>query len=61
MRETLKKPLRKTVEKLDMTTLLEGMVRAGYPIQTISTDGLWLECDSEHDIDVYEQLFGDCL
>ena len=44
-----------------MTTLLEGMVRAGYPIQTISTDGLWLECDSEHDIDVYEQLFGDCL
>ena len=61
VRETLKKPLRKTVEKLDMTTLLEGMVRAGYPIQTISTDGLWLECDSEHDIDVYEQLFGDCL
>ena len=61
VRETLKKPLRKTVEKLDMTTLLEGMVREGYPIQTISTDGLWLECDSEHDIDVYEQLFGDCL
>lgn len=61
VRETLKKPLRKTVEKLDMTTLLEGMVRAGYPIQTISTDGLWLECDSEHDIDVYEQLFGDRL
>ena len=61
VRETICKPLPKTVEKLDMTTLLEGMVREGYPIQTISTDGLWLECDSEHDIDVYEQVFGELL
>jgi len=61
VQETIRKPLPKTVEKLDMTTLLEGMVRQGYPIQTIPTDGLWLECDSEHDIEVYEQYFGDVL
>lgn len=61
VQETIRKPLPKTTEKLDMTTLLEGMIQEGYSIQTISTDGLWLECDSEHDIDVYEQIFGDVL
>lgn len=55
--ETIKEPLPKPVAKLDMTTLLEGMVRRGCAVQTISTDDLWLECDSEADILAYERLF----
>lgn len=55
--ETIRHPLPKTVQKLDMTTLLEGMVQLGYPIQTIPTRDLWLECDSEADIAVYERDF----
>lgn len=55
--ETIRQPLPKPVQKLDMTTLLEGMVERGYPVQTISTGDLWLECDSEQDIAVYERLF----
>lgn len=55
--ETIRTPLPKPVQKLDMTTLLNGMVRLGYPVQTISTADLWLECDSERDIEVYEREF----
>lgn len=55
--ETIKEPLPKPVAKLDMTTLLEGMVRRGCAVQTISTGDLWLECDSEADILAYERLF----
>lgn len=55
--ETIKRPLPKTVDKLDMTTLLQGMLWLGYPIEAISTDALWLECDSEQDIAVYEREF----
>lgn len=55
--ETIKQPLSKPVDKLDMTTLLQGMLGLGYPVQTISTDALWLECDSEQDIEVYEREF----
>lgn len=59
--ETIKRPLPKTVDKLDMTTLLQGMLQLGYPIQTVSTDSLWLECDSEQDIDAYERAFAEEL
>jgi len=59
--ETIRRPLPKTVDKLDMTTLLQGMLRLGYPVQTISTEALWLECDSERDIEVYEQNFAEEL
>lgn len=55
--ETIRHPLPKPVKKLDMTTLLEGMVRLGHPVQTISTADLWLECDSEQDIEIYERDF----
>ena len=55
--EAVRHPLPKPVEKLDMTTLLQGMLQLGYPIQVISTDALWLECDSEQDIKVYEREF----
>ena len=50
-------PLAKPVNKLDMTTLLQELLQRNYPVQAISTSDLWLECDSEHDINVYEQFF----
>lgn len=59
--ETIKHPLPKPVDKLDMTTLLQGMIERGYLIQAISTDELWLECDSEQDIKVYEHKFANKL
>ena len=55
--ETIRHPLPKTVDKLDMTTLLQGMLQLGYAIQTIPTSALWLECDSEQDIEAYEKRF----
>lgn len=54
---TIRHPLPKTVDKLDMTTLLQGMLQLGYAIQAIFTDALWLECDSEQDIETYEKQF----
>ena len=59
--ETIRQTLAKPLNQLDMTTLLHELVQRGYDIQTISTDELWLECDSEHDIAVYEEYFGDVL
>lgn len=55
--KTVQQPLSKPLNKLDMTTLLQELLQRGYPIQAISTDDLWLECDSEHDIEIYEKYF----
>ena len=55
--DTLREPLPKTVEKLDMTTLLQGMIQKGFPVQAIPTDKLWLESDTQDDIQVYEKNF----
>ena len=59
--ETIRQPLAKPLNKLDMTTLLEELLLRGFPVQTISTDDLWLECDSGADIEMYEKHFGDML
>ena len=59
--KTIQEPLSKPLHKLDMTTLLQELLQRNYPIQAISTDDLWLECDSEHDLEVYEQYFGELL
>lgn len=59
--KTIREPLSKPLNKLDMTTLLQELLQRNYPIQAISTDDLWLECDSEQDIEVYERYFGDLL
>lgn len=59
--KTIQEPLSKPLNKLDMTTLLQELLQRDYPIQAISTDDLWLECDSEHDIEIYEQYFGELL
>lgn len=59
--ETIRQPMAKPLNKLDMTTLLQELIQRDYPVRAISTDELWLECDSEHDIEVYEWYFGDAL
>jgi choline kinase len=50
-------PMPKPIEKLDMTTLLQHLIELGYDIETHKTSDLWLECDNEHDIDVYENIY----
>lgn len=59
--ETIRQPLSKPLNRLDMTTLLQELLLRGCPVQTIATDDLWLECDSEADIAAYEQHFGEAL
>lgn len=59
--ETIKRPLPKTVEKLDMTTLLNGMIKDGNVIEAFPNDEMWLECDTGDDIEFYEKEFTDKL
>lgn len=59
--KTIRQPMSKPLNKLDMTALLQELLQRDYPIQAISTDDLWLECDSEHDIEIYERYFGGML
>lgn len=59
--KTIETPLPKPVAKLDMTTLLQGMLEQGYPIVAIATDALWLECDTQADIEAYEVHYADAL
>lgn len=47
----------KPLSCLDMTMLLQHMLTLGYEIGTIPTDELWLECDSQADIRLYEKEF----
>ena len=44
-----------------MTTLLQAMLEQGYPIYTIAIDDLWLECDTQEDIEAYESHYQDYL
>lgn len=41
-------------DRLDMTTLLRGLIGAEVPIQGIPIDGRWCEVDSQSDLDVYQ-------
>ena len=55
--QAVKLPMNKSVEKLDMTSLLQHLINQGHGISAIPTDKLWLECDNLEDIRVYEQEF----
>lgn len=59
--ETIRQPMAKTAEKLDMTTLLQELLQRGRPVQALPTSDLWLECDSGQDIEVYERDFAEEL
>ncbi len=43
------------VEKMDMTSLLRGLLEHNIAIQAIGIDGGWCECDTEQDIAAYEK------
>lgn len=44
-----------TLNKLDMTSLLRKLLAANVTIYTVPVKGAWCECDTEKDIDLYEQ------
>ena len=50
-------PMPKPVEKLDMTTLLQHLITLEQYIEAIETTELWLECDNQNDINVYEKYY----
>lgn len=56
-KKTMERPLRKPLNKLDMTTLLDEMIQDGSRIYTLPIHELWLECDTAEDIKVYEQEY----
>jgi len=55
--DAIKLPMPKTVEKLDMTTLLQHLITLGHNIEVLETNDIWLECDNLNDINVYENLY----
>jgi len=55
--EAIKLPMPKTIDKLDMTTLLQHLITLGNNIEVLETSELWLECDNQNDINVYESLY----
>ncbi|MCL2295413.1 MAG: phosphocholine cytidylyltransferase family protein [Spirochaetes bacterium] len=55
--QAIKLPMPKSVEKLDMTTLLQHLITLGNYIETIETTEQWFECDNQNDIDVYEKFY----
>lgn len=59
--EAIHLPMPKSVEKLDMTTLLQHLIGLGHRIEAIPTGDLWLECDHMQDIQVYEREYTDRL
>lgn len=53
----IKSPMKKSVEKLDMTTLLQHLITSGVSVTALKTNDLWLECDNMNDVRVYEKFF----
>ncbi len=43
------------IDKMDMTSLLRGLLERNTHIQTIGIHGGWCECDTERDIEIYEK------
>lgn len=59
IQNVVKKPMKKTVEKLDMTTLLHQLLYYGHDISVLNCHDLWLECDNEADVELYEKKYKD--
>ena len=58
IKEAITLPMPKPIDKLDMTTLLQHLITLKYDIETIPSNDLWLECDNQNDLRVYERHFG---
>ncbi len=61
VQNTISHPLEKPLEKLDMTTLLNAMLKDGCAIGAVPVQDLWLECDTQEDIEVYERFYMNVL
>ena len=46
-------------DRLDMTGLLQRLLRGNVPIQTVGTDGQWGEIDNPGDLALYERMASD--
>jgi len=57
IKDAITLPMPKSVEKLDMTTLLQHLITMGHSIEAIETSEPWLECDNQNDIEIYEKFF----
>lgn len=57
MENELAKNTVKPLEKWDMTSVLQYMLDAQYEIGAFPSDELWLECDNQNDIWVYEKEY----
>lgn len=55
--EAIRLPMKKNVEKLDMTTLLNHMINCGHTVHGIACGERWLECDNQDDIVLYEKEY----
>ena len=55
--EYLKNLLQDELDKLDMTTLLQGIIDAGVVVNTVPIQDKWFEVDSEADLRSYESNF----
>ncbi len=43
------------VDKLDMTSLLNALLKNNVTINTVAIEGRWVECDTQSDIAIYEE------
>lgn len=43
-------------KRLDMTSLLQKILEMGHEIKALPVSDLWLECDTQEDVEVYERL-----
>ncbi|AJS57201.1 phosphocholine cytidylyltransferase family protein [Paenibacillus sp. IHBB 10380] len=55
--QTIKHSLHKSIDKLEITTLLQHMILLDHVIKVVDTDEMWLECDSFSDLCLYEKHF----
>ena len=47
------------LDRLDMTSLLSGLLRQGARVDTLPAHGQWIEVDSGDDLDLYHRLIAD--
>lgn len=47
------------INKIDMTSMLKLLIDNNFNIDTIPCSELWLECDNQKDIELYEKHYGE--
>lgn len=55
------KSAKRTIQSVDMTSLLSATITAGHKIVCVDCSELWLECDNMNDVRLYESLYGRSL